>query len=108
MLVVETIAKIRRAYFVQGKSIKVIVRELRVLRRTVRKVIRSEETEFSYERTSQPHPEDWPWRDQVDSLLAANAAQASREQLTLIRISEELRGLGYEGSYDAVRRYAAA
>jgi len=41
-------------------------------------------------------------------LLAANAAQASREQLTLIRISEELRGLGYEGSYDAVRRYAAA
>jgi len=60
MLVVETIAKIRRAYFVQGKSIKVIVRELRVLRRTVRKVIRSEETEFSYERTSQPHPKIGP------------------------------------------------
>ena len=28
--------------------------------------------------------------------------------LTLIRIFEELRGLGYEGSYDAVRRYARA
>jgi hypothetical protein len=24
----------------------------------------------------------------------------------LIRIFEELRGLGYEGSYDAIRRYA--
>jgi len=29
-----------------------------------------------------------------------------RERLTLIRIFEELRALGYEGSYDAVRRYA--
>src|SRR3954470_23818969 len=31
---------------------------------------------------------------------------AARERLTLIRIFEELRGLGYEGGYDAVRRYA--
>jgi len=108
MLVVETIAKIRRAYFVQGKSIKAIVRELRVSRRTVRKVIRSEETDFGYERSSQPQPKIGPWRDQLDSLLAANAARASRERLTLIRIFEELRGLGYDGSYDAVRRYAAA
>jgi hypothetical protein len=30
----------------------------------------------------------------------------ARERLTLIRIFEELRALGYEGSYDAVRRYA--
>jgi hypothetical protein len=81
-------AKIRRAYFVQGKSIKAIVRELRVSRRTVRKVIRSEETDFSYERSSQPQPKIGPWRDQLDSLLAANAARASRERLTLIRIFE--------------------
>ena len=50
MLVVETIAKIRRAYFVQGKSIKAICRELRVSRKVVRKVLRSEATEFRYER----------------------------------------------------------
>ena len=31
MLIVETIAKIRRAFFVQGKSIKAICRELRSL-----------------------------------------------------------------------------
>lgn len=47
MLVVETIAKIRRAYFVQGKAIKEICRELRVSRKTVRKVLRSEETAFT-------------------------------------------------------------
>ena len=42
MLIVETIAKIRRAFFVKGKSIKAICRELRVSRKVVRKVIRSE------------------------------------------------------------------
>ena len=56
MLIVETIAKIRRAFFVQGKSIKAICRELRVSRKVVRKVIRSEATEFRYERESQPLP----------------------------------------------------
>jgi transposase len=41
MLIVETIAKIRRAHLVQGKSIKAIARELRVSRKVVRKVLRS-------------------------------------------------------------------
>jgi hypothetical protein len=38
-------------------------------------------------------------------MLAGNAAKSAREQLTLIRIFEELRGRGYDGGYDAVRRY---
>ena len=104
MLVVETIAKIRRAYFVQGKSIKAICRERRVSRKTVRKVIRSEETEFSYGRSSQHQPKIGPWREELDRLLDANASRPSRERLTLIRIFEELRGLGCDGGYDAVRR----
>ena len=47
---VETIARIRREFFVQGKSIKEIGRELHVSRNTVRKVLRSGATAFSYER----------------------------------------------------------
>ena len=39
-------------------------------------------------------------------MLLANAEKPARERLTLIRVFEELRGLGYEGGYDAVRRYA--
>ncbi len=106
MLVVETVAKIRRAYFVQGKPIKAICRELRVSRKVVRKVVRSEATEFRYERENQPLPRLGPLRDVLDELLAANKARPSREQLTLIRLFEQLRGRGYEGGYDAVRRYA--
>ena len=107
MLVVETIAKIRRAYFVQKKAIKEICRELKVSRKVVRRVVRSGATEFVYERKVQPQPKIGPWREELDRLLATNAARASRERLTLIRVFEELRGLGYEGGYDAVRRYAA-
>jgi transposase-like protein len=40
MLIVETIAKVRRAYFVQGKSIKALCRELGLSRKVVRKVRR--------------------------------------------------------------------
>jgi hypothetical protein len=38
--------------------------------------------------------------------LTTNAKSAAREQLTLIRIFEELLAPGYDGGYDAVRCYA--
>jgi transposase len=106
MLVVETIARIRREHFVQGKSIKEIARDLRLSRNTVRKVLRSDETSFSYERQVQPRPKLGRWKEQLDRLLAANVEAPARERLTLIRIFEELRALGYDGGYDAIRRYA--
>src|SRR3546814_8284049 len=71
---VDTIARIRRGFLVQGKAIKEIVRELHVSRNTVRKVLRSGETAFSYARTEQPRPKLGPWRDDLDRLLAANAS----------------------------------
>jgi transposase len=106
MLVVETIAKIRRAFFREGKPIKAICRDLGVSRKVVRKVIRSGATEFRYEREVQPLPKIGRWSDELDQLLTANEGKPPRERLTLIRIFEELRGRGYEGGYDAVRRYA--
>ena len=106
MLIVETIAKIRRAFFGQGKPIKAICRELGLSRKVVRKVDRSKATEFRYEREAQPLPKIGPWSDQLDQLLLAKEAKVARERLTLIRLFEELRGLGYDGGYDAVRRYA--
>ena len=105
MLVVETIGKIRRAYFVQGKPIKAICRELKVSRKVVRKVLRSGATSFEYEREVQPLPKIGPWKADLERILAGNSARPARERLTLMRVFEELRGLGYRGGYDAVRRY---
>ena len=106
MLTVETIGRIRRERFVNGKTIRQIARDLRVSRNTVRKVLRSGETSFAYDREVQPLPKLGRWTADLDELLAGNATKAAREQLTLIRIFEELRRRGYEGGYDAVRRYA--
>ena len=106
MLVLETIAKVRRAYFVQKKPIKAICRELMLSRKVVRKIVRSDATEFRYERETQSKPKIDPFRPELEALLAANEGKAARERLTLIRIFEELCGVGFQGSYDAVRRYA--
>jgi transposase len=103
---VDTIARIRREFFIRGRSIKEIVRDLHVSRNTVRKVLRSGATALTYEREVQPLPKLGPFRTDLDRLLLTNAGKSPRERLTLMRIFEALRGLGYEGGYDAVRRYA--
>ena len=71
--------------FFAGKSIKEICRELRISRKVVRKVIRSDATEFRYERSRQPLPRLGPWRERLDALLEENERKAARERLTLIR-----------------------
>ena len=80
MLIVETVAKIRRAYFVQGKAIKAICRELNVSRKVVRKVLRSAATEFRYHREEPPMPRIGPWQAALDELLATNESRPSRER----------------------------
>ena len=108
MLVVETIARIRRAHLSQGKSIKAISRELGISRNTVRRVLRSGATSFSYERGTQPRPKLDGWAERLEELLSANEKLNRRERLDLIRIFEALQVEGFQGSYDAVRRYARA
>jgi len=72
MLIVETIAKIRRYYFVNGCSIKEICRKLGLSRNTVRKVIRSGATEHKYERTHQPMPQLGKYISHLTEQLGSN------------------------------------
>ena len=105
MLVVETVGRIRREHLVKG-SIKEIARDLKISRNTVRKVLRSGATSFEYEREVQPQPKLGRWSGDLDRLLLLNTTKPARERLTLVRGIEEIRGLGDEGGYVAVRRYA--
>src|SRR3984893_3717295 len=98
MLIVETIARIRREHFIKGKTIKEIARDL--------KGMGYGRTSSEYERDVQRRQKVGRWAADLDGLLASNVAKSAREQLTLIRIFEELRERGYDGGYDAVRRYA--
>ncbi|SDP34802.1 hypothetical protein SAMN05660330_04346, partial [Desulforhopalus singaporensis] len=72
MLIVETIAKIRRLHFSEGLGIKTISRKLGLSRNTVRKVIRSGATEHTYERKLQPQPQLGEYVSQLEELLEAD------------------------------------
>jgi len=110
MITVDTIGRVRRAYFVQGRKIKAIARELKLARNTVRDIVRAgegqEATERRYVRKDQPLPRLGPYVGQLEAMLAANAQRPRRERLTFQRMFEELRLLGYGGGYDNVRRHA--
>ena len=72
MLIVETIGRIRRAHLWSGKSIKKIARDLKISRNTVRRIVRSGETSFSYEREIQPRPKLGRWKAEIDRMLTKN------------------------------------
>ena len=72
------------------------------------KVVRGDETSFSYERKIQPMPKLGPWVEELERQLKANEKKARKDRLSLLRIHEDLGALGYGGGYDAVRRYARA
>ena len=106
MLILETVLKIRREH-AAGKAIKAIARDLNLSRKVVRKAIRAPEADFSYRRAVQPLPRIGPFQERLDMLLEEDEVRPRREKLRITRIHDLLLREGFEGSYDAVRRYAA-
>ena len=105
MLTVETIRKVRLAYHRDKRSIRQIARDFNLSRNTVKKVIRSNSTEFVFDRKVQPFPKLGPYKDVLLELLGADMLKPPREQRTAVLLFEELQRRGFEGGYDSVRRY---
>lgn len=101
----ETIRKIRCAHQRDGKPIRQIAREFNLSRNTVKKVLRGDVTEFTYERKAQPLPKLGPYEDVLLERLGADAAKPRREQRTAMVLFEELQREGFTGGYDSIRRY---
>jgi transposase len=80
MLIVETIAKVRRLFRNEHRSIREISRELRLSRKVVRKALRSDKTAFAYKRQRQPRPPLDGHVARLDELLAAERAKPKRER----------------------------
>lgn len=113
MITVDTVGRVRRAYFVQGRKIKAIARELKLARNTVRDIVRAGAGGFElmkrkYVRKTQPLPQLEGLVPLLEGMLSANADKPKRERLTYQRMFEELRLAGYRGGYDNVRRHAKA
>ena len=75
MLVVETMARIRRAHLVRGVPIKNIARDLRVSKNAVHKVVRGDETAHGYARKIQPMPKlEREWKSSSASWRTTRAS----------------------------------
>jgi len=84
---VEPIARVRFEHHQNGKGSKRIARELGIARATVRKVLRSDATSFSYKRTVQPQPKLGCFVPVLTAILEAEAKlcalQAAQARATL-------------------------
>lgn len=105
MLIVETIAKIRRYHFVEKRGIKEIARDLKISKNTVRKVIRSGKTKHEYTREAQPLPKLGPYLTTLNELLEKDWKNPRKKRMTAVRLWEMLADQGYEGSYDSIQRH---
>jgi len=102
---VETIRKVRKAHFVDGKGIRQIAREFNLSRNTVRDVIRSGKTDQKYERSIQPRPKLGSFADRLSELLKEDSDKPTRHRRSAQILFEQLQREGYEGGYDTLRRY---
>ncbi|MCF8710313.1 hypothetical protein [Rhizorhapis sp. SPR117] len=59
----------------------------------------ADDAAFTYTRVAEPRPKLGGHAAALEQLLAENERKPRRERLTLIRLYEVLRGLGFEGGY---------
>lgn len=103
---VNEIKKVRHLRYVKGLPIKEIVRRTYLSRNTVRKILRRQETKFTYQRTQQPQPVTGHFRDKIESWLKEDLGQKRKYRRSARRIYEILKyEHGYRGSYRSVAKY---
>jgi transposase len=107
MISVEQREKIRRAYFVEEKSIRQIARELKCSRPTVRKAIGSPEPAEYTLTVSRPAPVLGPYKERIKELLAENQRLPRKQRYTGHKIYQTIWQEGYDGSESTVRGYIA-
>lgn len=104
----DIIKDIRIAHFVNGKGIREIVREFKVSRNTVRNVIRSGMVDQSYCRIDKHRPKLGGVIERLVELLKEDEVKPVKHRRRGQILFEQLQREGYEGGYDAVRRYVRA
>lgn len=102
---VEDYEAIRRAYFIEEKSIRAIHRELGYDRETIRKAITHSAPEPYQLAQPRPAPVLGPYKTNIDQLLEESDKQHRKQRYTAHRIYELLQEQGYQGSEGAVHNY---
>ena len=107
MIKVDEKEKIRRAYYVEKKSVRQIARELKYSRQTVRKAIQSAEPEKYRLKQPRQAPVLGPYHPRIKELMAESETMPPKQRYTSHRIYELIEAEGYSGSESTVRHYVA-
>lgn len=103
----ETIRKVRKAHFVDGKGIREIARTFNLARNTVRDIIRSGKIDQKYQRSKQPRPKLGLFAERLSELLDEDSIKPVKHRRSAQILFEQLQREGYEGGYDTLRRHVA-
>ncbi len=108
MIIVEKKEEIRRAYYIDGKSIRQIHRETGHHRHTIRKAL-EDGMKPEYQRST-PHfrPVMAPVKVIIDQWLEKDKTQPPKQRHTAKRIHDRLKTeYGFDGAESTVRHYVA-
>jgi AcrR family transcriptional regulator len=104
MIDVALLGIIRRWYIREQIPLREIARRLGISRNTVRRYLRSETIEPAYaERRSTRAIDKYAF--QLSAVLKIEEARSHKQRRTLKQIREDLKELGFEGSYDRVAAF---
>jgi transposase len=107
MIKVEQIERIRRAFYIDKKSIRQIAKELGHSRETVRQAIDSAAPRQYTLSQERPAPKLGPYKAQVQALLAENETLPRKQRYTWAKIYEIIQQEGYQGNDSNLRHYIA-
>lgn len=107
MKTVEERERIRRAYYMEGKSMRQIAGELRHSYWTVRSALADAQVKPYTLRVAKRAPVLGPYKAQVATLLAESEQQPRKQRYTSHKVYELLRQAGYRGSESSVRHYVS-
>ena len=107
MINVQDRERIRRAYFIENKSMRQIAEELGHSRDTVKKAIESARPAKYTLTKPRPAPVLGPYKARIDELLAQNEHLPRKQRYTGHKIYEDITAKGYRGSESNVRHYIA-
>lgn len=105
MIDVALLGIIRRWHLRDQVPLREIARRLGISRNTVRRYLRSEITEPSYAERRASSALD-KYSLQLSGWLKAETVKPRKQRRNLKQIHEDLKELGYEGSYDRVAAFA--
>ena len=98
-------ARIRRAFYIEGKTRKQIEREMHHGYWTIRKALESAEHQPYTLSEAKPAPKLGPFKEQIDKLLAEEAQLPPKQRYTGHKLFELLQAKGYQGSESTLRKY---